>query len=192
MSPQPPMGNGIDDRRTPRDLFDRRNAVHHFTLDAAASYENTLVPSHYCTINGTFVVGLDKPISEDGLSHSWAHSVVFFNPPYSQPEQPCRLHCQKKRCLVRGHLMRYSAGTEDFVAKAWLETRTGCPLAEGLLPVRTEQPWFHRFVYDIERGCWRPGVSVEFIPGRLKYDGLATGAPFPSMLVTWRPPPPQT
>ena len=178
MSPQPPMGNGVDDRCTPRDLFDRLDAEHHFTLDAAASHENALLP-RYCTLDGAYEkVQLETgsyyqplratPASRkmDGLSYSWDGERVFINPPYG-----------------RGLLA-------PFVAKAAVETGSlgACQLVVALLPVRTEQPWFHAFVYDGERRCWRPGVSLEFVEKRIKYDGLSTGAPFPSMIVTWRPP----
>lgn len=160
---QPPMGNGIDDRKTPHDLFDRLNDEHHFTLDAAASHQNALCDL-YCTLFGTWSKSpFERVAPGDGLRFPWFERIVFFNPPYG-----------------RGLLA-------PFVEKAWNETKHGwCPEAVGLLPVRTEQPWFHRYVFDRERRCWRPGIEVEFIEKRVKYDGLETGAPFPSMLVTWR------
>lgn len=166
------MGNGENSRRTPSELFRRLDAEHHFTLDAAAAHDNALCDV-YCTLDGTFentgagFRGLDGcPAEEwgDGLTFDWRGHVVFMNPPYG-----------------RGDLA-------PFIEKAWREVNEGgCRLVVGLIPVRSEQPWFHAYVWDNERRCPKPGVSIEFVEGRIKYDGLETGAPFPSMVVTWRP-----
>ena len=159
MSPQPPMGDGVDDRRTPPELFARLNNLYDFTLDGAASHENALVDV-YCTLEGTFSRGVFKPSptlidTENGLLYPWTNSRVFLNPPYG-----------------RGLL-------EPFVHKAHLEALRHRALVVALLPARTEQRWFHEDVLGAN-------ASIEWIRGRVKYDGLATGAPFPSMIVTWR------
>lgn len=60
----------VDDRRTPRDLWDQLNAEHRFTLDAAASDENTLC-DHYYTAENCGLVG------------PWHGERVWCNPPYS-------------------------------------------------------------------------------------------------------------
>lgn len=60
----------VDDRRTPRDFFDKLNDEFRFTLDAAATDENALCP-HYFTVE------------DDGLSKPWAWHRVWCNPPYS-------------------------------------------------------------------------------------------------------------
>jgi phage N-6-adenine-methyltransferase len=59
----------VDDRRTPRSLFDPLNDEFRFTLDVAASDENTLCPAYFT-------------IADDGLSRRWFGSV-WCNPPYS-------------------------------------------------------------------------------------------------------------
>lgn len=56
-----------DDRRTPRPLFDAWHAEHRFTVDAAATAANTLLPRFFA----------------DGLSESWSGERVYCNPPYS-------------------------------------------------------------------------------------------------------------
>lgn len=71
--PQQAVRDAVDDRRTPHDLFDALNAEHHFTLDAAASEQNALLPK-YCT----------RAI--DGLSYSWRGERVWCNPPFSRLE----------------------------------------------------------------------------------------------------------
>lgn len=60
----------VDDRRTPRELFDRLHARYRFTLDAAASADNALLPKFY-------------DIETDGLAQSWAGETVWCNPPFS-------------------------------------------------------------------------------------------------------------
>ena len=44
-----------------------------------------------------------------------------------------------------------------------------------LVPSRTDVKWFHKLL--------NYGVDLEFIKGRLKFGGLKTGAPFPSVLI---------
>lgn len=60
----------IDDRRTPRSLFDPLNEEFCFTLDVAASKDNKLCDAYY-----------DKRVS--GLENSWFAFNVWCNPPYS-------------------------------------------------------------------------------------------------------------
>ena len=44
-----------------------------------------------------------------------------------------------------------------------------------LIPSRTDTKYFHKLL--------NYGVDLEFIKGRLKFNGMKTGAPFPSVLV---------
>jgi phage N-6-adenine-methyltransferase len=60
----------VDDRRTPRSLFDPLNVEFEFTLDAAASADNALLERFY-----------DR--ESDGLASSWHGERVWCNPPYS-------------------------------------------------------------------------------------------------------------
>ncbi len=59
----------VDDRRTPRSLFDPLNEEFGFTLDVAASSDNALTEHFY-------------DLERDGLRHLWRGSV-WCNPPYS-------------------------------------------------------------------------------------------------------------
>lgn len=59
----------VDDRRTPRSLFDPLNEVHRFDLDVAASRENALCGRYFT-------------IAQDGLRQRW-NGRVWCNPPYS-------------------------------------------------------------------------------------------------------------
>lgn len=59
----------VDDRRTPRSLWEPLNEEFGFTLDAAASVENALCARYYT-------------VTDNGLAQPW-NGVVWCNPPYS-------------------------------------------------------------------------------------------------------------
>lgn len=48
----------------------------------------------------------------------------------------------------------------------------------ALLPARTDTKWFHEYIYG--------KAEIRFVKGRLKFGGVSTNAPFPSMVVIWR------
>jgi site-specific DNA-methyltransferase (adenine-specific) len=50
-----------------------------------------------------------------------------------------------------------------------------------LLPARTDTKLFHELIYSNEK------MEVRFIKGRLKFSGSKWNAPFPSMIVVYRP-----
>ena len=45
-------------------------------------------------------------------------------------------------------------------------------------PARTDTAWFHEHV------C-RAATEIRFLKGRLKFEGAAASAPFPSMIAVW-------
>lgn len=104
----------------------------------------------------------------DALKQSWMDgapygvSVGWCNPPYSRGLQG------------------------KFIAKAAEERRNGF-LTVMLLPARTDTKAFHAHIYDASKWQPREGVEIRFIPGRLKFGGAANSAPFPSMVVIFRP-----
>ena len=55
----------------------------------------------------------------------------------------------------------------------WSERMKSAGMGVALLPARTDNRWFHRDIL--------PFARLEFIPGRLHFDGGGR-APFPSML----------
>ena len=85
--------------------------------------------------------------------------VVWLNPPYSR----CR----------------------EFMGKAAQEAKKGCTVV-CLVPCRTDTLWWHQCVWT--DGNPRPGVEVRFIKGRLKFGNSKNSAPFPSVVVIFRPP----
>jgi phage N-6-adenine-methyltransferase len=60
----------VDDRRTPRKLFERWNEEFRFTVDAAANADNALLPKFWS-------------IADNALGLSWEGERVWCNPPYS-------------------------------------------------------------------------------------------------------------
>ena len=48
-----------------------------------------------------------------------------------------------------------------------------------LLPARTDTKWFHDYIYGF--------AEIRFLRGRLRFGGVSTPAPFPSMVVVFRP-----
>jgi phage N-6-adenine-methyltransferase len=81
----------------------------------------------------------------------------------------------------------YSRGLcGKFIAKAADERRKGF-LTVMLLPARTDTKAFHAHIYDANKWQAREGVEIRFLPGRLKFGGCKDAAPFPSMVVVFRP-----
>lgn len=71
--PQQPTRDDVDDRRTPHAFFDSLHAERRFTVDAAASDANALLPRYWTR-------------ESDGLAQPWGGERVWCNPPYSALE----------------------------------------------------------------------------------------------------------
>lgn len=81
----------------------------------------------------------------------------------------------------------YSRGLcARFIAKA-AEERTKGFLTVMLLPARTDTKAFHAHIYDAKRWRARRGITIRLLPGRLKFSGAKDAAPFPSMIVVFKP-----
>ena len=105
-------------------------------------------------------LGLDGEFA-DALTVSWGPDMTcWLNPPYSR--------------------------VRDFIAKSVQETRQGCTVV-ALVPARTDTRWWHDHVWDQRCHRPRPGVEVRFLQGRLKFGGMPSGAPFPSVVIIFRP-----
>lgn len=72
----------------------------------------------------------------------------------------------------------YGRGIGAWVRKAYESAQAGATVA-CLLPARTDTAWFHDY-------CARG--EVRFVRGRLRFGGAKENAPFPSMVVVFRPP----
>lgn len=71
----------------------------------------------------------------------------------------------------------YGRPLKRWVAKAYNESQRGATVVM-LLPSRTDTAWFHDYCLKAE---------VRFIRGRLKFGDGKNSAPFPSMVVVFRP-----
>lgn len=170
---------------TPQLLFDLLNSEFNFRLDACANADNAKTQLYF-----------DQ--DQDALSIDWMQycldrdckPIIYCNPPYRKPEQPCagRKQCDKKACRERGHhLEKYLPGTGDFVEKGYKESLNGCTCV-FLLPGRFDTKWFHEFIL-LPQVIDQNIISVEIraIRGRLTFGNALSGAPFPSVIVIWKP-----
>ena len=74
----------------------------------------------------------------------------------------------------------------EFVAKAAEEARKGVTTVM-LIPSRTDTRYWHAHIWDQEKHQPRPGVEVRFLKGRLKFGDGKHSAPFPSVVLVFRP-----
>ena len=65
------FSSATDEWATPQELFDRLNAVFHFTLDPCATAGNAKCERFFS-------------IADDGLRQDWDGERVFMNPPYGR------------------------------------------------------------------------------------------------------------
>jgi site-specific DNA-methyltransferase (adenine-specific) len=179
------FGSGNDETETDQQFFDQCNdEFGPFVCDVAASIENRkhsiyFGPDHY------------DPTMRDCLKADWpTYGPCWMNPPYSKPEEICVMphsKCKKQICRKRmRHLTERRPGCEDFVRKA-AEQREHGVTTVALLAARTDNEWFHAYIYDNVIWDFRPGVTVRFLPGRQRFEGHDNSAPFPSMLAIFRP-----
>ena len=75
-----------DDWRTPRYLFDRLHAEFDFTIDAAASAENAMLPRYW-----------DK--QQDALRQNWDGERVWCNPPYGDIQRAFIIKAHRSKAL---------------------------------------------------------------------------------------------
>lgn len=93
----------------------------------------------------------------DALTEPWGRERVFCNPPYGRE-------------------------LDRWLAKAILEAQEHGALVVMVLPARTGNAWFHRYVLR--------HAEIRFIPGRLNFTvggSARKNAPFDSMVVVYRP-----
>ena len=94
------------------------------------------------------------------VRHQLSSVVCWMNPPYSR--------------------------VREFINKAKSEAAHGC-IVVCLVPARTDTRWWHDYVWNRTTNAPYDGVEIRFIKGRLKFGGVAQGAPFPSVVIIFRP-----
>lgn len=97
---------------------------------------------------------------QNALIQKWAPHRCYCNPPFS---------------------LNY-----EFIKKGKEEANRGA-FVVFLIPARTNVSWFHEFVWDNKKHQPQVGVTVRFFPGRLPYIGSHGEAPFPVMLIVFKP-----
>jgi phage N-6-adenine-methyltransferase len=154
-----------DEWSTPQDLFDRLDDEFAFAVDMAASAENTKCAGYF---------GPDRRgLCDDALVADFGRALRAMEDGTGRRAFWCN--------------SPYSRGLQGkFIAKAAEERRKGF-LTVMLLPARTDTKAFHAHIYDAATWSAREGVEIRFLPGRLKFGGATAGAPFPSMIVVFRP-----
>jgi len=142
-----------------------------------ASDEWTTPQLFYDALHAEFTFGVDAAATPENrkcdlfygnderggaLARDWTLSPYphWCNPPYS-------------RCA-------------EFVAKAYAEMCRGV-LTVMLIPARTDTRYFHGYLWDRIDHKPMPGVELRFVRGRLKFGDGKNSAPFPSMVVVFRP-----
>lgn len=143
-----------------------------------ASDEWTTPQDFYDALNAEFGFGIDVAATEQNTKCGEFYSYVdedtnaltvewhrdngahWCNPPYS-------------KCAA-------------FVEKAARSRMLGVTTVV-LVPSRTDTAWFHEFVWEQSAHRPKPGVEVRFVRGRLKFGSQKNSAPFPSMVVVFRP-----
>ena len=149
-----------DEWSTPDDFYQSLYMEFDFQWDAAASQENA-------KCGGYRYYGPDHTVAQyrDALSITpWRtgpdRERFWLNPPYSK----CK----------------------EFIAKAAAEAKRGA-LTVCLIPSRTDTRYWHEHIWDNVRHLPGPGVEIRFHKGRLRFGGSLNSAPFPSVVVVFRP-----
>lgn len=147
------------DWETPKALFDELDKEFHFTLDAAAVASNAKVPLY---------LGPDRerPELRDIDGEPWQDRL--------------RVAYRSLPILPRIAWLNppYGRDIGSFLASARRNVADGWTVV-ALMPARTDTAWFHDHVLH--------RADIRFVRGRVRFVGAAASAPFPSMIVIWRP-----
>jgi site-specific DNA-methyltransferase (adenine-specific) len=101
-------------------------------------------------------------LDDDALSKPWTNPSLDYSKVFVNPP--------------------YGTGLENWVKKAYLESQKGATVVM-VLPARTDTKWFHDWVLG--------RTEIRFLRGRIKFERYgeqSSSAPFPSMIVIFRPP----
>lgn len=149
---------GKDDWETPPEIFEPLDLEFFFGVDAAASHENAKC-DFYLTPDGYYM--------KDGGS------------PY-RISRDNGLEKDWSQCVDAIWVNPPYSSWGLWVKKASEEAKRGATVVM-LLPARTDTRAFHEYIYG------RKNVEIRFIKGRVRFVGAEHGAPFPSMIVIFRP-----
>lgn len=161
---------GNVERKTPREVYDWLDREFSFTVDVASTHENALHAKHFTR-------------EDNGLAQSWHGERAFMNPPFGKSIGEW---VEKARDTAR-----YSLG--------YIDSLIAC-----VLPARVDAEWWRRSVLSLDHHeapsivasrhgvlCMRfrtHRVHLWFFGERVKFDGLKSGAPFPTAVVVFSTP----
>ena len=167
------------DFRTPAWLRSYLMKRFRFTLDAAATAENSLCKKHYGP----------GGIHEDALEVVWQSKRPFFNPHYEAAERMCDpvitgKTCDKKKCAKRGwHRQKNYPGIMGWLERPVEAIQKGyAELSVGLLPANTGTKWFAKYSKHADIELLTPRVAYENEHGE-----VAPSPPHASMLMIFTP-----
>lgn len=156
---------GNVERTTPRDVYEWLDLQFAFTVDVASTHENALHARHFTR-------------EDNGLAQSWYGERAFMNPPFGK-----------------------SIG--EWVEKARRTCAESPPssLVACVLPARVDAEWWRESVLSLDQPmppsvkasrhgvlCYQfrtHRVHLWFFGERVKFDGLKSGAPFPTAIVVF-------
>ena len=153
---------------TPQPLFDKYNDEFDFDLDAAATFANTkcqrfIGPPGYKPYHQVLMRGPKTCVGGDALAPGeWLGSRIWLNPPYGR-------ELKKWYNQVVWQAVHYKK------------------LVVMLAPSRTDTAYWHDYVWNAAERAPRPWVDrIDFLKGRIKFEGAEHGAPFPSAVIVFR------
>lgn len=123
----------------------------------------------YDELNREFMFDLDAAATKENTKHP-----LYF---YTLEDDSLKQSWDEQRIWCNPP---YGRQIKDWVKKA---SEAKYSTVVMLVPARTDTKWFHEYVYN------KPNVEIRFIKGRLKFGGNTENAPFPNMIVIFRPTP---
>jgi len=100
----------------------------------------------------------------------WPYHTIKFDAlerPWNTHEMSARFYCNPP----------YGRGVDKWLARGLEAAKAGATVV-FLLPARTDTKWFHEYA---------PHAETWLLKGRLRFKGAPAPAPFPSMVLVFRP-----
>lgn len=98
---------------------------------------------------------------QNGLAQKW-EGLCWMNPPYGRD-------------------------IGSWLAYAFAQTCGGATVV-CLLPARTDTKWWHEWCQPLLKAGWDQVTgNIHFLKGRLRFEGAKASAPFPSVIIVYRP-----
>jgi site-specific DNA-methyltransferase (adenine-specific) len=165
------MKTGNGEQSTPQWLFDFLDKIFDFKIDVCATKKNKKCKKFY------------SRLKSNSFKKKWGPGNCFCNPPYGNPQNPCRNDCNKITCENRGfHLEEYWPGIVDWAKRAKKQAKkfNNKNNIVLLVPARTETEWFQII--------WKYADVICFVKGRLCFNNQKNVAPFPSVIAIFGKP----